>query len=152
MFGHAAQERVAGREVVLGRARPHLLDALHAELLRLGDTEIACGTRLVDPATLDADLVVGADGIHSVVRTIRFGTGSGVRSLRSLATAAWIGIAGFETGRYGETWATAASSRAHDTERRRSAQRVALASRTLHRFMTVRHSALRDALVGLLPG
>ncbi|MEW5534046.1 FAD-dependent oxidoreductase, partial [Streptomyces virginiae] len=42
--------------------------------------------------------------------------------------------------------------RAYDAERRRSAQRVALGSRTLHRFMTARRPALRDALVGLLPG
>ncbi|MFB6823751.1 hypothetical protein ACFCXA_19410 [Streptomyces virginiae] len=32
-------------------------------------------------------------------------------------------------------------------ERRRSAQRVAFASRNLHRFMTGRHPALRVALV-----
>ncbi len=37
--------------------------------------------------------------------------------------------------------------RAYDTERRRSAQRVAFASRNLHRFMTGRYPALRDALV-----
>ncbi|MFJ9075137.1 FAD-dependent oxidoreductase [Streptomyces sp. NPDC102278] len=265
-------ERKAGRPELLV-SRPHLLDALLAELRRLGGAEIAYGTRLTDPAPLDADLVVGADGIHSVVRTTRFGTGSAVRSL---ATEAWIGIADFETGTYGETWgegrffgmtpvepgrtnwyavvpkaagengntgggAGAAEGlraafadwhdpiprlladtdpatwirydmrhlhpalprftaggrvalvgdaahamtpnlgqgactalldaealtravalhgpadlpgalRAYDTERRRSAQRVALASRTLHRFMTGRHPALRDALVGLLPG
>ncbi|MGW6689035.1 FAD-dependent oxidoreductase [Streptomyces sp. NPDC054961] len=45
-----------------------------------------------------------------------------------------------------------AALRAYDGERRRSAQRVAFGSRTLHRFMTVRRPALRDALVGLLPG
>ncbi|MFF1556609.1 hypothetical protein [Streptomyces sp. NPDC058279] len=32
------------------------------------------------------------------------------------------------------------------------AQRVAFASRALHRIVTGRHPALRDALVGLLPG
>lgn len=45
-----------------------------------------------------------------------------------------------------------AALRAYDAERRRSAQRVALGSRTLHRFVTARRPALRDALVGLLPG
>ncbi|MCX5408971.1 FAD-dependent monooxygenase [Streptomyces sp. NBC_00335] len=45
-----------------------------------------------------------------------------------------------------------AALRAYEGERRRSAQRVAFGSRTLHRFMTVRRPALRDALVGLLPG
>ncbi|MEV0374989.1 NAD(P)/FAD-dependent oxidoreductase [Streptomyces sp. NPDC050636] len=40
---------------------------------------------------------------------------------------------------------------AYDAERRRSAQRVALASRTLHRFMTTERTRLRDALVRMLP-
>ncbi|WP_461006713.1 FAD-dependent oxidoreductase [Streptomyces capparidis] len=42
--------------------------------------------------------------------------------------------------------------RAYDKERRRPAQRVAFASRTLHRFMSTRHPALRDLAVRLLPG
>ncbi|MBB5078920.1 FAD-dependent oxidoreductase [Nonomuraea endophytica] len=41
--------------------------------------------------------------------------------------------------------------RAYDAERRRSAQRVALGSRGLHRFMTVRRTGLRDSLLRLLP-
>ncbi|WP_371614591.1 FAD-dependent oxidoreductase [Streptomyces sp. NBC_00454] len=45
-----------------------------------------------------------------------------------------------------------AALRAYEGERRRSAQRVAFGSRTLHRFVTLRRPALRDALVGLLPG
>ncbi|MGW0392731.1 FAD-dependent oxidoreductase [Streptomyces sp. NPDC003042] len=253
-------ERKAGRPELL-ISRPHLLDALLTELDRLGGAAISYGQPLTDPRALDADLVVGADGIHSAVRTAHFTAGSGVRAL---GTVAWIGIAGFETGTYGETWgkgrffgmtpvepgrtnwyatvpeATTAEElraafadwhdpiprvlaatdpatwiryemrhlhpalptfvtggrialvgdaahamtpnlgqgactalldaealtrtvaahgrsglpaalRAYDGERRRSAQRVALASRTLHRFMTVRRPALRDALVSLLP-
>ncbi|MFJ3877541.1 hypothetical protein ACIPW5_08810 [Streptomyces sp. NPDC090077] len=43
-----------------------------------------------------------------------------------------------------------AALRAYDAERRRSAQRVARGSRALHRFVTTRRPALRDALIGLL--
>lgn len=261
-------ERKAGRPELL-ISRPRLIDALLAALDRTGGTEIAYGQRLTDPAGLDAALVVGADGINSAVRTAYFGRTSAPRTIGS---AAWIGIAGFETGVYGETWgegrffgmtpvapgrtnwyaavpgaafpeATPADAlrdafagwhdpiprilaetdpatwiryemrhlhpalpafvtagrvalvgdaahamtphlgqgactalldaealtrsvagvgagpgglpaalRAYDTERRRSAQRVAFASRTLHRFMTGGRPGLRDALVGLLPG
>ncbi|MFG2983696.1 FAD-dependent oxidoreductase [Streptomyces sp. NPDC048258] len=254
-------ERKAGRPELL-ISRPHLIDALLAELGRLGGAEITYGRRLADPAGLPADLVVGADGINSVVRTAYFGRRSGPREI---GTVAWIGIAGFETGVYGETWgegrffgmtpvepgrtnwyatvpeATTADElrdafadwhdpvprvlaetdpatwiryemrhlhpalpafvaggrvalvgdaahamtpnlgqgactalldaealtravaaggpaglpaalRAYDAERRRSAQRVAFASRNLHRFTTGRRPALRDALVRLLPG
>ncbi|MEW1639200.1 NAD(P)/FAD-dependent oxidoreductase [Streptomyces sp. NPDC093801] len=255
-------ERKAGRPELLV-SRPHLLDALLTELDRLGGADIAYGRPLTDPHAPDADLLVGADGINSTVRTTHFGTRSGVRAL---GTTAWIGIAGFETGVYGETWgdgrffgmtpvepgrtnwyaavpgaATAeevraafagwhdpvprvladtdpadwiryemrhlypalpaftaggrtalvgdaahamtpnlgqgactalldaealtravaahtgpeglpAALRAYDAERRRSAQRVAFASRTLHRFVTGSRPALRDALVRILPG
>ncbi|MFG2888316.1 FAD-dependent oxidoreductase [Streptomyces sp. NPDC048248] len=41
--------------------------------------------------------------------------------------------------------------RTYDAERRRSAQRIAFASRTLHRFMTTERTRLRDALVRTLP-
>ncbi|MET9322322.1 NAD(P)/FAD-dependent oxidoreductase [Streptomyces sp. NPDC003038] len=254
-------ERKAGRPELL-ISRPYLIDALLAELGRLGGAEITYGHRLTDPAGLGADLVVGADGINSVVRTAHFGPRSGPQPV---GTVAWIGIAGFETGLYGETWgegrffgmtpvepgrtnwyatvpeATTADEvraafadwhdpiprvlaetdpstwiryemrhlypalpafvaagrvalvgdaahamtpnlgqgactalldaealtravaahgpaglpaalRAYDAERRRSAQRVAFGSRSLHRFMTVRRPGLRDGLVRLLPG
>lgn len=256
-------ERKTGRPELL-ISRPYLIDALLAELDRLGGVRIAYGQCLTDPAGLAADLLVGADGINSVVRTAHFGRGSGPRPI---GTVAWIGIAGFETGVYGETWGegrffgmtpvepgrtnwyaavpeattaqevrdafgdwhdpvprvlaetdpatwiryemrhlhpalptfvadgrvalvgdaahamtpnlgqgactalldaealtravtTAADGpaglpralRAYDAERRRSAQRVAFGSRALHRFVTGRRPALRDALVGLLPG
>ncbi|MFI1649965.1 FAD-dependent oxidoreductase [Streptomyces avidinii] len=256
-------ERRAGRPELLV-SRPHLIDALLAGLDRLGGVRIAYGQRLADPAALGADLIVGADGINSVVRDAYFGGASGPRPI---GTVAWIGIAGFETGLYGETWgagrffgmtpveagrtnwyatvpeATTAQQvreafadwhdpiprvlagtdpatwiryemrhlypalrtfvadgrialvgdaahamtpnlgqgactalldaealtravsaagpaghaglpgalRAYDIERRRSAQRVAFGSRNLHRFMTGRRPALRDALVRLLP-
>ncbi|MFC9296875.1 FAD-dependent oxidoreductase [Streptomyces sp. NPDC057011] len=253
-------ERKAGRPELLV-SRPYLIDALHAELDRLGGVEISYGRPLTDAAGIRADLLVGADGINSTVRTAHFGRNSGPRPL---GTVAWIGIAGFETGVYGETWGRGrffgmtpvepgrtnwyatvpeattarevrdafagwhdpiprvlaetdpatwiryemrhlhpalpafvadgrialvgdaahamtpnlgqgactalldaealtravsavgaaglpAALRAYDAERRRSAQRVAFGSRSLHRFMTVRRPGLRDALVSLLP-
>lgn len=93
-------ERKAGRPELL-ISRPYLIDALLAEPDRLGGTRIVYGQRLTDPDGLGADLVVGADGINSAVRTARFGTASGPRPVGAVA---WIGIAGYETGVYGETW------------------------------------------------
>ncbi|GLF94758.1 FAD-dependent oxidoreductase [Streptomyces yaizuensis] len=45
----------------------------------------------------------------------------------------------------------AAALRAYDRTRRRSAQRVALASRTLHRLMTTHRTRARDTVLRLLP-
>ena len=91
-------ERRAGRPELL-ISRPYLLDALVAAL----DGPIAFGQEATDAAALAAghDLVVGADGINSAVREAFFGARSGPRPV---GTVAWIGIAGFETGVYGETW------------------------------------------------
>ncbi|MFD7261893.1 FAD-dependent oxidoreductase [Streptomyces sp. NPDC059874] len=256
-------ERKAGRPELLV-SRPHLIDALLAELDRLGGTKIEYGRPLAAEAAVQpgVDLLVGADGINSAVRTAHFGSRS---RPRHIGTVAWIGTAGFETGVYGETWgagrffgmtpvepgrtnwyatvpeATTADElrdafagwhdpvprvlaetdpstwiryemrhlypalpaftaagrvalvgdaahamtpnlgqgactalldaealtravaergpaglpgalRAYGAERRRSAQRVAFASRNLHRFMSARRPALRDALVRILPG
>jgi 2-polyprenyl-6-methoxyphenol hydroxylase-like FAD-dependent oxidoreductase len=255
-------ERRAGRPELL-ISRPYLLDVLVAAL----DGPIAFGQGVTDAAALIAghDLVVGADGINSVVRAALFGPRSGPRPV---GTVAWIGIAGFETGVHGETWgrgrffgltpvepgrtnwyavvpsATTAAElrghfggwhdpiprivsetdpgswiryemrhlypalpafvhsgnvalvgdaahamtpnlgqgactaildaealtraiaraggeagsalppalRAYDAERRRSAQRVALGSRTLHRIMSTKRSGLRNSLLRLMPG
>ncbi|WP_336216310.1 FAD-dependent oxidoreductase [Nonomuraea sp. LPB2021202275-12-8] len=92
-------ERKAGRPELL-ISRPHLLDAL---LAALGDVPLLLGEQVTDVrALLDGhDLVVGADGINSAVRSACFGDRS---RPAHVGTVAWIGIAGFETGVYGETW------------------------------------------------
>ncbi|MGI5493538.1 FAD-dependent oxidoreductase [Microtetraspora malaysiensis] len=255
-------ERKAGRPEML-ISRPYLLDILLAELDALGDVTVSFGRQVTDIDALVAehDLVVGADGIRSVVRAARFGARS---APRGVGTVAWIGIADIETHVHGETWgkgrffgmtpvepgrtnwyatvpeaATAdelrdyftgwhdpiprilaetdpstwiryemrhlypalptfvdqekvalvgdaahamtpnlgqgactaildaealtraiaaygvtrlgSALRAYDAERRRSAQRVAFGSRTLHRFMAARRTWLRDLLLRLLP-
>ncbi|MBO8185836.1 FAD-dependent oxidoreductase [Streptomyces spirodelae] len=53
--------------------------------------------------------------------------------------------------RHGEPGGLPAALRAYDAERRRSAQRTALASRALHRLMTTRHTRARDRLLRLAP-
>ncbi|MFJ6698359.1 FAD-dependent oxidoreductase [Streptomyces sp. NPDC091272] len=259
-------ERKAGRPELLV-SRPYLIDALVTELDTFGDVPLKLGGNADDLTALSTghDLVVGADGIRSAVRGAAFGTRS---APRDTGTVAWIGIADFESGSYGETWgkgrffgmtpvepgrtnwyatvpaattaeelrpyfegwhdpiprilhqtdpatwiryemrhlhpalpsfvsltgsaptalvgdaahamtpnlgqgactalldaealtravtahgpdALPAALRAYDRERRRSAQRVALGSRTLHRFMSTERTGVRDALVGRLPG
>ncbi|WP_069744460.1 NAD(P)/FAD-dependent oxidoreductase [Streptomyces sp. EN23] len=262
-------ERTAGRPELL-ISRPYLLDALLAGLDTFGDVPVRLGERVTDVDALAAgqDLVIGADGIRSAVRTARFGDRSGPRQV---GTVAWIGIADIESPVHGETWGSgrffgltpvepgrtnwyatapeattaeelrglfagwhdpippildatdpatwiryemrhlypalpsfvsadasggrvalvgdaahamtpnlgqgactaildadaltralaaappgpagvAGALRAYDRERRRSAQRTAFASRTLHRFMSTERTRLRNATVRLLPG
>ncbi|MFD4024556.1 FAD-dependent oxidoreductase [Streptomyces sp. NPDC058576] len=95
-------ERKAGRPELL-ISRPYLLDALLAGLDAFGDVPIKLGERVadVDALTAGADLVIGADGIRSAVRTARLGDRSGPREV---GTVAWIGIADFESPVHGETW------------------------------------------------
>ncbi|MFI8432946.1 FAD-dependent oxidoreductase [Streptomyces sp. NPDC079020] len=95
-------ERQAGRPELL-ISRPHLIDALLAALDAFGDVPLTYGENVFDVEALVAghDLVVGADGIHSVVRAAYFGERSGPRDV---GTVAWIGTAGFESGIHGETW------------------------------------------------
>ncbi|GAA1972894.1 FAD-dependent oxidoreductase [Kitasatospora viridis] len=95
-------ERKFGRPELLV-SRPHLIDALLGELVAHGDVELTLGESVTDVAALVGghDLVVGADGIGSAVRTACFGGRSGPRQV---GTVAWIGIADFETEVYGETW------------------------------------------------
>ncbi|MFI5903535.1 FAD-dependent oxidoreductase [Streptomyces cyaneofuscatus] len=257
-------EKKAGRPELL-ISRPYLVDALLAGLDAFGDVPVKLGETVTDVRVLAAgqDLVVGADGIRSAVRTARFGGRSGPRPV---STVAWIGIADFASPVHGETWGSGrffgltpvepgrtnwyatvpeattadelrasfagwhdpiprildatdphtwiryemrhlypalpsfvsadasaghvalvgdaahamtpnlgqgactaildadaltravttaplpAALRAYDRERRRSAQRTAFASRTLHRFMSTERTRLRNGAVRLLPG
>ncbi|MFJ9110516.1 FAD-dependent oxidoreductase [Streptomyces sp. NPDC102283] len=95
-------ERKAGRpELLIPRFR--LLDALVAALDTFGDVPLKLGERVtdVDARAAGQDLVIGADGIRSAVRTARFGGRSGPRGI---GTVAWIGTADLESPVYGETW------------------------------------------------
>ncbi|MBK3530373.1 FAD-dependent monooxygenase [Streptomyces sp. MBT67] len=95
-------ERKAGRPELL-ISRPYVLDALLAGLDAFGDVPIKLGERVTDVDALAAgqDLVIGADGIRSAVRTARFGDRSGPHEV---GTVAWIGIADIESPVHGETW------------------------------------------------
>ncbi|MER5635921.1 NAD(P)/FAD-dependent oxidoreductase [Kitasatospora sp. NPDC002227] len=95
-------ERKAGRPELL-ISRPYLIDTLVAGLDALGEVTVRLGANAADPAALAAghDLLVGADGLRSAVRSKCFGTRSGPRKVGSVA---WIGIADFESDRHGETW------------------------------------------------
>ncbi|WP_034091435.1 FAD-dependent oxidoreductase [Streptacidiphilus albus] len=95
-------ERKHGRPELLV-SRPHLIDAMLAQLEGFGDVSLELGENVSDVAALVAghDLVVGADGIRSAVRAACFGPRS---APRRVGTVAWVGIADFETGVYGETW------------------------------------------------
>jgi salicylate hydroxylase len=53
--------------------RADLIDILHCGAVDAG-VEIRLGQQIADPKTLSADLVIGADGLHSVVRTALNGT------------------------------------------------------------------------------
>ncbi|MEU5283516.1 NAD(P)/FAD-dependent oxidoreductase [Streptomyces sp. NPDC020755] len=95
-------ERRAGRpELLISRSR--LLDALLAALEAFGDVPLKLGERVtgLDAPAAGQDLVVGADGIRSAVRTARFGDRSGPRRI---GTVAWIGVADLESPVHGEIW------------------------------------------------
>ncbi|MFI5531688.1 FAD-dependent oxidoreductase [Kitasatospora sp. NPDC051853] len=256
-------EKKAGKPELLV-SRPYLIDALLAGLESFGDVAVKLGEPVteVDAVRTGHDLLVGADGIRSVVRRRCFGDASGPEPIGSVA---WIGIADFESGLHGETWGRgrffgltpvepgrtnwyaavpegttaadlpglfegwhdpiprvltgtdpagwlryemrhlhpalpsfvhggrtalvgdaahamtpnlgqgactaildagaltravvrhgrtglAAALRDYDRERRRTAQRTAFVSRTLHRFVSTERTALRDGLARLLPG
>ncbi|MFF5110500.1 FAD-dependent monooxygenase [Streptosporangium sp. NPDC000509] len=92
-------ERKGGSPILM-LSRISLMDML---IDAVGDASITTGTEITDPEALrgEYDLVVGADGLRSTVRTAYFGTA--VRP-RYTGIVAWRGVAGFEPGLHGETW------------------------------------------------
>jgi 2-polyprenyl-6-methoxyphenol hydroxylase-like FAD-dependent oxidoreductase len=92
-------ERKGGAPVLM-LSRISLMGLL---LSAVGDTAIVTGINITDPESLrkDYDLVVGADGLRSVVRTAYFGTAT---QPRYTGIVAWRGVAGFEPPEHGETW------------------------------------------------
>ncbi|RBY80614.1 hypothetical protein DQ238_08545 [Geodermatophilus sp. TF02-6] len=92
-------ERRGGRPVVL-LGRRTLMELL---LAALGDVEIRTGAAIADPRQLadDCDLVVGADGLRSTVRSAVFPGPTGPRDAGFVAWRGW--VAG-EVAVHGETW------------------------------------------------
>lgn len=73
-----------------------LLEAAHGIEIRTGVTADRDVLRVADP-----DLIVGADGIHSTVRTLHF---PGDTQPRYTGMVAWRGVVDFEAPALGETW------------------------------------------------
>ncbi|MFE0698862.1 FAD-dependent oxidoreductase [Streptomyces sp. NPDC058872] len=82
------------------------------------------------------------DAAHAMTPNLGQGACTAVLDAEALARAV------VQHGRTG----LPAALRAYDRERRRSAQRVAFASRSLHRFVSTEHTWLRDTAARLLPG
>lgn len=81
------------------------------------------------------------DAAHAMPPHLGQGAGTALLDAEALARAV--------TGRHqGEL---PSALRAYDTERRRRSQRVAFASRQLHRFMSTSHTGVRNGLLRLLP-
>ncbi|MBU7596306.1 FAD-dependent monooxygenase [Streptomyces sp. P38-E01] len=95
-------ERREGRPELL-LSRHYLLDAMLGALDDFGDVRISHGERVTDALGLADryDVVIGADGIGSTVRTAHFGERS---APKAAGNTAWIGIADFESPIHGETW------------------------------------------------
>ncbi|MFI6485543.1 FAD-dependent monooxygenase [Nonomuraea sp. NPDC050663] len=89
-----------GGSPVLMLSRPSLMTML---LDALGENVVRTGTDITDLRALrdDHDLVVGADGLRSMVRTSSFGT---TTEPAYSGIVAWRGVAGFTPPSYGETW------------------------------------------------
>jgi 2-polyprenyl-6-methoxyphenol hydroxylase-like FAD-dependent oxidoreductase len=105
--------QIEGGPVGYAIPRIKLLNTLQALALQAG-VEIYFETRVDNPDRLGADLIVGADGVHSVVRSCfegEFGTSSWTLTGRM----AWYGttqrfkcpILSFKTTKFGHFWAAA---------------------------------------------
>lgn len=82
------------------------------------------------------------DAAHAMTPNLGQGACTAVLDAEALARA---------VARHAGADGVPAALRAYDAERRRAAQRVAFASRTLHRFMSTRRTRLRDTLLRALP-
>ncbi len=132
--------------IASGPAQPRILDATDPA------TWIRYEMRHLYPALpsfVSADASAGrvalvGDAAHAMTPNLGQGACTAILDADALTRA----LAAAPPGPAG----VAGALRAYDRERRRSAQRTAFASRTLHRFMSTERTRLRNTTVRLLPG
>ncbi|NEE18492.1 FAD-dependent monooxygenase, partial [Streptomyces sp. SID7499] len=108
---------------------------------------VAAGTRPGSPVPTGAGpapVALVGDAAHAMTPNLGQGACTAILDAEALTRA----LATAPPGPAG----IAGALRAYDAERRRSAQRTAFGSRTLHRFMSTERTRLRNAAMRLLPG
>jgi 2-polyprenyl-6-methoxyphenol hydroxylase-like FAD-dependent oxidoreductase len=137
-FGAARVQVVADRDDALRFLARQLLQALQATRFDPADQ---VDDRLVRPQVHHGTR--GGDAAHAMTLNLGQGASTAILDAEALTRA---------VSEHGPTTGLPSALRAYDAERRRGAQRIASASRSLHRFMATEHTRLRDLLVRSMPG